>query len=308
LFCCWRCWDFCFSCTLWPWSICSICIPRDVSNSWLGYHSSSAINIHFIITYSQAPIKNRTSVEIATFPLGNDLHFCIHPALVALCGLGQFVQYAYQGMCQILGWVIIRVVRSTFTSSSRIVKHRSRIALRLKLPHILLVMICIFAYIPSISAVGTDATAAVGINIVSTTILTSPSCVHQNKKQRLGNTAHTTDNVITLQDLNSQIFSGVPNDWETKDLYHPVCVKLWRAYLVYRKVYIDLCPIEGSKFHEVYPHLPWHLPRDKPVVFLLMNYLTSNLANAMSNGLHPANARRTNNTLRSCCWELIRLP
>jgi hypothetical protein len=159
-------------------------------------------------------------------------------------------------------------------------------------------MIYIFAYIPSISAVGTDATtAAVGINIVSTTIVTSPSCVYQNKKQRLGNTAHTTDSVITLQDLNSQIFSGVPNDWETKDLYHPVCVKLWRAYLVYRKVYIDLCPIEGSKFHE----------GDKPVVFLLMNYLTSNLANAMSNGLHPANARRTNNTLRSCCWELIRL-
>jgi hypothetical protein len=48
-------------------------------------------------------------------------------ALVALCGLGQFVQYTYRGMCQILGRVIIRTVRLTFTSSSRIVKHRSRV-------------------------------------------------------------------------------------------------------------------------------------------------------------------------------------
>jgi hypothetical protein len=148
----------------------------------------------------------------------------------------------------------------------------------------------------------------VGINFVSATIVTSPICVHQSKKQQLDNTAHTTANVITLQDLDNQQFIGVPKDWDTNDEYHPVCVTIWRAYLDFRKVYIDLCPIEGSKFHEVYPHLPWRLPRDKPVVFLLMNYLTSNLANAMSNGLHPASARRSNGTtLRLCCWELIRL-
>jgi hypothetical protein len=47
-------------------------------------------------------------------------------ALVALCDLGQFVQYAYRGMCQILGWVIIRVVRSTFTSSSQGVPQNHR--------------------------------------------------------------------------------------------------------------------------------------------------------------------------------------
>jgi hypothetical protein len=178
----------------------------------------------------------------------------------------------------------------------------------LKWPHFLLVMFCIVAYIPSIYAVGTDATAAVGINLVSASIVTYPICAHQDKKQRRGSyTAHTSAHGITQQDLDSQQFIGVPNDWDTNDQYHPVCVTIWRAYLEYQKVYLNLCPIEGSRFHEVHPDLPWNLSRDEPVVFLLMNYLTSNLANGLSNGLHPSSARRTDGTLRSCCWELIRL-
>ena len=36
--------------------------------------------------------------------------------------------------------------------------------------------------------------------------------------------------------------------------------------------------------------------------------MTSNLANSVSGGLHPACATCTDGTLWSCCWELIRLP
>ena len=129
-------------------------------------------------------------------------------------------------------------------------------------------LFCIVLFIQSVNAAdsGTPASAsviqaAVGVAAavsMSPAPVTSPLDDRASKKRRFNEKGPG----ITAEELSNRKFSGVPVDWNEKDKYHPTCVKLWTAYLSFRNVYISMCPIEGSTFHEVHPELPWNMPHD----------------------------------------------
>lgn len=110
---------------------------------------------------------------------------------------------------------------------------------------------------------------------------------------------------ITKDHLSEQDPVSVPKDWDTPGLYHPVCISIWTQWLVFVRVIINMRTKDESSLHLVPPELPWTLKNDLPVVFLLVNYMPTNLTNLVKGSLHPASAERSNGLLRSCCWQLI---
>ena len=111
---------------------------------------------------------------------------------------------------------------------------------------------------------------------------------------------------ITEEQLSAQDPSNTPEDWNTPGKYHPDCVAIWTAWLIFVQVFLDKQMIDGSVFHLVPPLLPWHASHDVKVIVLLMHYMPSRLTNSMKGDLHSASAKRSDGSLRSDCWELVR--
>ena len=147
-------------------------------------------------------------------------------------------------------------------------RQKSRSIISRGMYRLLYFLFCIVLFIQSVNAAdsGTPASAsviqaAVGVAAavsMSPAPVTSPLDDRASKKRRFNEKGPG----ITADELSNRKFSGVPIDWNEKDKYHPTCVKLWTAYLSFRNVYISMCPIEGSTFHEVHPELPWNMPHD----------------------------------------------
>jgi hypothetical protein len=111
---------------------------------------------------------------------------------------------------------------------------------------------------------------------------------------------------ITEEQLSAQDPSNIPEDWNTPGKYHPVCVAIWTAWLNFVPVFLDKQTIDGSVLHLVPPLLPWDLSHFVNVVALLMHYMPTQLTNSVKGDLHPASAERSDGSLRSDCWELVR--
>ena len=111
---------------------------------------------------------------------------------------------------------------------------------------------------------------------------------------------------ITEEQLSAQDPSNIPEDWKTPGKYHPVCVAIWMAWLIFVPVFLDKQTIDGSVLHLVPPLLPWDAPYGDNVAALLMHYMPSQLTNSVKGDLHPACAKRSDGSLRSDCWEIVR--
>jgi hypothetical protein len=111
---------------------------------------------------------------------------------------------------------------------------------------------------------------------------------------------------ITEEQLSAQDPSNIPKDWKTPGKYHPVCVAIWTAWLNFVPVFLDKQTIDGSVLHLVPPLLPWDAPHGDNVAALLMHYMPTQLTNSVKGDLHPASAKRSDGSLRSDCWELVR--
>jgi hypothetical protein len=72
------------------------------------------------------------------------------------------------------------------------------------------------------------------------------------------------------------------------------------------QVFLDKQTIDGSALHLVPPLLPWDAPHDSSVIALIMHYMPTQLTNLVKGDLHPASAKRSDGSLRSNCWELVR--
>ena len=112
---------------------------------------------------------------------------------------------------------------------------------------------------------------------------------------------------MSSEHLSKQDPASVPKDWDLLGKYHPMSVSIWQKWLDFVPVFVGMRTKDGSRLYLVPPELPWTLAPNQPVVFLLMNYMTTQLTNAMNGNLHPASAKRSDGSLMSCCWELIRL-
>jgi hypothetical protein len=110
---------------------------------------------------------------------------------------------------------------------------------------------------------------------------------------------------ITEEQLSAQDPSNTPEDWNTPGKYHPDCVAIWTAWLIFVQVFLDKQTIDGSVLHLVPPLLPWRASHDVRVIVLLMHYMPSQLTNSVKGDLHPASAERSDGSLRSNCWELV---
>ena len=52
---------------------------------------------------------------------------------------------------------------------------------------------------------------------------------------------------ITKAHLSEQDPVSVPGDWDMPGNYHPVCVKIWKKWLVFVQVFIGMQTKEGFK-------------------------------------------------------------
>ena len=111
---------------------------------------------------------------------------------------------------------------------------------------------------------------------------------------------------ITEEQLSAQDPSNIPEDWNTPGKYHPACVAIWTAWLNFVPVFLDKQTNDGSDLHLVPPLLPWNAPHDSSVIVLQMHYMPTQLTNSVKGDLHPASAKRSDGSLRSDCWELVR--
>ena len=80
---------------------------------------------------------------------------------------------------------------------------------------------------------------------------------------------------ITEEQLSAQDPSNTPEDWNTPGKYHPDCVAIWTAWLIFVQVFLYKQTIDGSVLHLVPPLLPWHAYHDFKVIVLLMHYMPS---------------------------------
>jgi hypothetical protein len=111
---------------------------------------------------------------------------------------------------------------------------------------------------------------------------------------------------ISEEQLSAQDPSNIPEDWNTPGKYHPACVAIWTAWLNFVPVFLGKQTIDGSVLHLVPPLLPWDAPHDDNVAALIMHYMPTQLTNSVKGDLHPASAKRSDGSLRSNCWELVR--
>jgi hypothetical protein len=111
---------------------------------------------------------------------------------------------------------------------------------------------------------------------------------------------------ITKKQLSAQDPSNTPEDWKTPGKYHQVCVAIWAAWLQFVQVFLDRQTNNGSVLHLIAPLLPWDTPHGSLVMGLLMHYMPTQLTNSVKGDLHPASAERSDGSLRSNCWELVR--
>ena len=84
-------------------------------------------------------------------------------------------------------------------------------------------------------------------------------------------------------------------------------MSIWRKWLVFVKVFIGKQTNHGYNLHIVPQELPLNLSPEIELVYLLMNYMPNQLTNSVNDGLHPASAERSDGSLRSNCWNFIRI-
>ena len=80
------------------------------------------------------------------------------------------------------------------------------------------------------------------------------------------------------------------------------------AWLAFVLVFDEKKTVNGTQPRLVHPELPWdeQVEDGIPNVLLLMHYMPTKLTNAISINQHPASAKRSDGTLISTCWELVR--
>ncbi len=71
---------------------------------------------------------------------------------------------------------------------------------------------------------------------------------------------------ITVEQLSAQDPSNIPEDWKLPGKYHPDCIAIWTAWLIFVQVFLDKQTIDGSVLHLVPPLLPWHASHDVKVL------------------------------------------
>jgi hypothetical protein len=125
------------------------------------------------------------------------------------------------------------------------------------------------------------------------------------KKSRAEQDSSVSSVKITKEQLSAQDPSHIPDDWDTPGKYHPVCVAIWMAWLVFFvQVFVNKQTIDGSTLHLVPPLLPWEAHPEILLVCLLMQYMPTQLTNSIKGGLHPGSAEHSNGPLLSSCWQL----
>jgi hypothetical protein len=70
----------------------------------------------------------------------------------------------------------------------------------------------------------------------------------------------------TEEQLSAQDPSSIPEDWKTPEKYHPVCVAIWEAWLIFVQVFISKQTNDGIVLHLVPPLLPWDAPHDSSLI------------------------------------------
>ena len=126
------------------------------------------------------------------------------------------------------------------------------------------------------------------------------------KKSRFEQDSSVSSVKITKEQLSTQDPLNILDDWDTPGKYHPVCMAIWMAWLVFVQVFVDKLTIDGSTLHLVPPLLPWEAHSEVLLICLLMHYMPTKLTNLVKGGLHPASAEHSNGSLLSSCWQLVR--
>ena len=126
------------------------------------------------------------------------------------------------------------------------------------------------------------------------------------KKSRVEQDSSVSSVKITKEQLSAQDPSNIPVDCDTPGKYHPVCMTIWMAWLVFVKVFVNKQTINGSTLHLVPPLLPWEAHPKMLLICLLMHYMPTQLINLLKGGLHPASAENSDGSLLSSCWQLVR--
>ena len=101
-----------------------------------------------------------------------------------------------------------------------------------------------------------------------------------------------------------------PDDWNHHGKYNLIFQKIWQAWLTFLdQAKLETRPlVNGIKLFVVPPCIPWFAPHQHSLmtIAVIMHYQTMEEAHGINNENHTSNAIRTNGTLRSCCWQLLR--
>lgn len=151
------------------------------------------------------------------------------------------------------------------------------------------------------------------IGAVSETDFVSVEEVPKKTKGRAKNAATgsrkpASNKAARSSSYDSSNILGVPLDWNDESKYNPKFIEIWAAWLAFVRVFNGKETVNGTQPHLVHPELPWDEQGkdDIPNVLLLMHYMPTELTNAFSINQHPASAMRSDGTLKSTCWELVR--
>ena len=137
--------------------------------------------------------------------------------------------------------------------------------------------------------------------LIFVTIPSTDITLMSKKKSRSEQDSLVSSAKITKKQLSAQNQSNIPDDWESPGRYHPVCVAIWMAWLVYVQVFVNKQTIYGSTLHLDPPLLPWEAHPEMLLICLLMHYMLAQLINLLKGGLHPASAEQSDGSLLSSC-------
>lgn len=104
-------------------------------------------------------------------------------------------------------------------------------------------------------------------------------------------------------------YSCAPSDWDRNKNYHPMNVRVWRAWLRFYKVISTLKTKSGQPIdpkHIIGPHLNWDLKPDEYFVVFMLRYCPQRLTRVLK-GRHPAMAMNKNEECISATWDLVRI-
>jgi hypothetical protein len=93
------------------------------------------------------------------------------------------------------------------------------------------------------------------------------------KKSRVKQAALVSSFKISKDQLSAQDPSNTLDDWNTPGKYHPVCVAIWTAWLVFVLIFIDKQTIDGLTLHLIPLLLPWEEHPEMSLICLLMHYM-----------------------------------